>query len=82
MNLTTTYDKSHLPAAEASRKASADADATLETAYQCLTAATERLSTVVGKLRSGFSESQERDQGYGTRRGGVAHLPTLAHCVP
>lgn len=53
MNLTTTLDKSHLPAAEVTRKASADADATLETADQGLTAATERLSIVVRKLRSG-----------------------------
>jgi hypothetical protein len=53
MNLTTTLDKSHLPAAEASRKASADADATLEAADQGRAAAAERLSSAVSKLRKG-----------------------------
>jgi len=53
MTLTITHDLSHLPAAEASRKASADADATLETADQGRAAAAERLSSAVSKLRKG-----------------------------
>ena len=48
---TTTYDLSHLEGVEASRKALADARATLETIEHGKAAATERLSNVKSKLR-------------------------------
>jgi hypothetical protein len=51
MNLTTTYDHSHLEAVKASRKALAAALATLETIDQGSATAAERLANVTGKLR-------------------------------
>ena len=50
MTLTITHNLSHLEAAEASRKASADALATLETMELGKVSAGERLTNVVGKL--------------------------------